>query len=473
MQPSDPSISGPYHLNIASPIHNLDWILNWLQVKNNEVDVSIEQIPFTKMTNWQVDPETGNIIHQSGKFFSIEGVDVSVEAGLSRSWTQPIINQPEVGYLGFLTKKINGLMHFLVQAKVEPGNVNCVQLSPTIQATKSNFTQVHKGSPPKYLDYFRLKKGKVLVDQLQSEQGARFYKKRNRNIILEVEEDIPQADNFIWVTLGQIKELLRIDNVINMDTRTVISSIRYDELSSADLIGIRELSANHCCDEYGQAILKSYSDTNSELHSKSEIHSWLTELKSNYELSAKLINLKDIKDWIFEDDRIYHSKNRYFSVIAVDVVISNREVSSWCQPLVHPCQDGIVGFVTKMINGTLHFLMQAKVEVGNRDVVELAPTVQCITGSYDDQDAEYQVQYLDLLLSATPNQIMYDVLLSEEGGRFYKNQNRHLIIQISADYPIEESERYRWMTLSQIMGYMEFNNYINIEARSLISLLSV
>lgn len=105
MQPSDPSISGPYHLNIASPIHNLDWILNWLQVKNNEVDVSIEQIPFAKMTNWWVDPDTGNIIHQSGKFFSIEGVDVSVEAGFSQSWTQPIINQPEVGYLGFLTKK--------------------------------------------------------------------------------------------------------------------------------------------------------------------------------------------------------------------------------------------------------------------------------------------------------------------------------------------------------------------------------
>jgi oxidase EvaA len=117
--------------------------------------------------------------------------------------------------------------------------------------------------------------------------------------------------------------------------------------------------------------------------------------------------------------------------------------------------------------------MQAKVEVGNRDVVELAPTVQCITGSYDDHEREYQVQYLDLLLSASPNEIRYDVILSEEGGRFYKNQNRHLIIQVADDCPIVETERYRWMTLSQIMRYMEFNNLINIEARSLISLLAV
>jgi len=117
--------------------------------------------------------------------------------------------------------------------------------------------------------------------------------------------------------------------------------------------------------------------------------------------------------------------------------------------------------------------MQAKVEVGNRDVVELAPTVQCITGSYDDHEREYQVQYIDVLLAASSDEIKCDVVLSEEGGRFYKNQNRHLIIQVSDDCPISEAERYRWMTLAQIMRYMEFNNHINIEARSLISLLAV
>ena len=32
-------------------------------------------------------------------------------------WKQPIINQPEIG-LGFITKEFNGILHFLVQAKV-------------------------------------------------------------------------------------------------------------------------------------------------------------------------------------------------------------------------------------------------------------------------------------------------------------------------------------------------------------------
>ena len=49
---------------------------------------------------------------------------------------------------GIICKKINGKLNLLMQAKIEPGNVNCVQISPTIQATKSNFTQVHGGKLP-------------------------------------------------------------------------------------------------------------------------------------------------------------------------------------------------------------------------------------------------------------------------------------------------------------------------------------
>lgn len=95
-----------------------------------------------------------------------------------------------------------------MQAKIEPGNLNIVQLSPTLQATRSNYTRVHGGKSPNYLEYFNGEKEVyVLVDQLQSEQGARFLHKRNRNIIVEINEDeeISVKDGFIWVSLGQIK----------------------------------------------------------------------------------------------------------------------------------------------------------------------------------------------------------------------------------------------------------------------------
>ena len=66
------------------------------------------------------------------------------------------------------------------------------------------------------------------MDQLQSEQGARFLKKRNRNIIVLIDKKpLPVNDNFIWLTIGDLKSLMNFDNIVNMDTRTVISGIDY------------------------------------------------------------------------------------------------------------------------------------------------------------------------------------------------------------------------------------------------------
>ena len=85
-----------------------------------------------------------------------------------------------------------------MQAKIEPGNINKVQLSPTLQAAHSNFTQRHLGKTPAYLEEFRsASPEQILVDQLQSEQGARFLRKRNRNIIVRVEDEIEVHENFV------------------------------------------------------------------------------------------------------------------------------------------------------------------------------------------------------------------------------------------------------------------------------------
>ena len=69
-----------------------------------------------------------------------------------------------------------------------------------------------------------------LIDQLQSEQGARFYQKRNRNIIIRVPNNynLKILKNHRWLTMGQILKLAQKDNTINMDTRSVISSLSYE-----------------------------------------------------------------------------------------------------------------------------------------------------------------------------------------------------------------------------------------------------
>ena len=138
-------------------------------------------------------------------------MNIETNWGKIHNWQQPIIEQSEIGILGIITKKLNQKVYYLMQAKIEPGNINCVQLSPTLQATKSNYLQVHNGKKPKYLSYFFNDRKKLIIDQLQSEQGGRFYKKRNRNIIIEIKEDLEIDDDFRWMTLNQIVELMNIN----------------------------------------------------------------------------------------------------------------------------------------------------------------------------------------------------------------------------------------------------------------------
>ena len=206
-------------------VHSTAEILEWVRERNENTYVSIRPISLEQCEPWYYDRQSGCIQNRNLSFFQITGMRQERQDGTVQ--TQPIILQEEIGFLGVLCREIDGVMHFLMQAKIEPGNVNCVQISPTIQATLSNFTRKHGGVSPPYLEYFlNFDRYEVVVDQIQSEQSARFYKKRNRNIMIRVEEEVPVLPSHCWMTLGQIKRLMRQDNLVNMDTRTVLHPVR-------------------------------------------------------------------------------------------------------------------------------------------------------------------------------------------------------------------------------------------------------
>jgi oxidase EvaA len=369
---------------------------------------------------------------------------------------------------------------------MEPGNVNLVQLAPTVQATRSNYTRVHGGKKTDYLEYFLAKsKSIVLVDSLQSEQGARFLRKRNRNIIIETSQEVPLLDGFCWLTLGQIQKLLRYDNTVNMDSRTVLSCIPFmqcDVVSGADydlianLFKTAEIDINSIqadVDVIDKNIQNYALGSSAELFSMDNIIHWITKLKVHYELDVATIPLIKVKGWIKTDSEIRHEKNKYFSIIAVDVHAVNREKTSWTQPLLKPREVGIIAFVVKKFNHVYHFLIQGKVEPGNWDVVEMAPTVQCITGSYENECAEDKPSFLDYVLNASPEDTLLSTLQSEEGGRFYKEENRNILVRAGDDFPSDIPDNYIWMTMGQIKEFIKYNNYFNVEARCFLASLGL
>ena len=449
-------------LTTYNPFNSTEELRNWIAERNSEVSVDVELIPFSAMKGWYVDSE-GNLRHETGRFFSVQGIHVETDFGMNPAWDQPIILQPEIGYLGILTKEFNGVLYFLMQAKIEPGNVNCVQISPTLQATKSNYTRAHEGKKPAYLDYFvDVKPENILLDQLQSEQGARFLRKRNRNIIIKVDEEVDVLPDFRWMTLGQIKAFMHIDNLVNMDTRTVLSGIEYIDYITP-MTKLTHLSP------FGRDMLKS-ARTEEGLHSMRQLLSWLSGLKSRYDLLVTNKAIDKLVGWHRSETEIANDLGRYFKVIGVKVAISNREVSTWCQPLVQPLQKGICAFIIRKIGGVFHYLVQAKLECGNYDVLELAPTVQCLTGNV--YLSSQKPPFVDYVLNAPKERIIYDVYQSEEGGRFFHEQNRNMIVIADNLFPVDLPENYAWMTLSQINNFLKYNNYLNIQARSILSAIS-
>ena len=449
-------------LTEENKFNSTEEIKAWIKRRNREVEVKIEKIPFDQMNMWHSDVD-GSVHHDSGRFFSIVGIDVRTDYGSNHHWRQPIINQPEVGYLGILTKEIDGVLYCLMQAKIEPGNVNCVQISPTLQATKSNYSRVHSGKAPNYLEYFvNAKPENIILDQLQSEQGARFLRKRNRNIIIKVDEEVDVKEDYRWMTLGQIKELMHYDNLVNMDTRTVLSGLKISDFVTP-LDGLKGMS------QFGKDMIVSSKTNHSHISTQDHL-SWLTGLKAKYDLHVSPCAINDMPEWEKTEWEISRRDGKFFKIIGVNVTISNREVSSWCQPLVQPMQDGICAFIIKKINRLYHFLVQAKLECGNFDVMELAPTVQCLTGNAEE--AIIKPEFYDYILNARKDQVLIDALQSEEGGRFYHEKIRNILVEADENFPLELPERYTWMTLRQIYKFLRFNNYLNIQARSIISALN-
>ena len=448
-----------------SPVTPNELFESWFAEQRRVNQFEVERIAFGDLKGWGFQPDTGNLVHSSGKFFSIEGLSVSTDWDNRGQWMQPIINQPEIGILGIAVKEFDGVLHCLMQAKMEPGNINTVQLSPTVQATRSNYTGVHNGRSITYLEYFAPpRRSRVLIDSLQSEQGAWFLHKRNRNMIVEITEDVELQPDFCWLTIGQIHRLLELDNVVNMDARTVLSCIPFAAPNGSVRVGGDR--------EYRESLLRSLSTEQPTRHSTPEILSWMTEVKAQHELLQRSVPLSAVRGWTITDDEISHEEGRYFKVIAADVGASNREVTRWTQPLLAPIEQGVVAFLARPIHGVLHLLMHAKMEAGVLDVIELAPTVQCLRGNFDGLPKDRQPRYLDVVTGARPEQIVYDSVQSEEGGRFHHADNRYQIVRVDEDFPLGTPPEFRWMSVRQVTELLQHSNYVNVQARSLLASLN-
>ncbi len=438
-------------------LHSTESLHKWLEERKARLRVSLTRITLDECAPWYYDTDEGCIRNESGSFFKISGIRQTYNGKIRLQ--QPIIEQNEIGFLGILCCKIGGLWHYLMQAKIEPGNVNVVQLSPTLQATKSNFTGRHGGKLPAFLDYFtEMDTADIIVDQIQSEQSSRFLKKRNRNVILMVDDALAEPDSHRWMTLAQIKEMMRHDNLVNMDTRTVLSCIPYVLMGQDGDVPFRN---------------KPYfykTAWSMDRRTIADLYHQINNYKMFMEQTTERVPLFELAGWSMKGNAFCCERPYPFHIVFCDINIEGREVTHWRQPLFAAGGNALFGLFCCDDDGVMKFLVKIAPEVGCFDGAEIGPTVQREAFAEQEPDS---VEALFTQRLRSGREVIVDTILSEEGGRFYQEENRNAILYIDKKELGELPPGYVWSDYGTLNILTQVNNCLNIQLRNLLSLLEV
>lgn len=206
-------------------------LLDWLEGRRKAIPFTAELIPLREVADWHR-ADDGNISHATGQFFRIEGARVRSAPWLREiaGWDQPIFTQLEGGVLALICRETAERgVEFLLQAKADPGNIGYLQFCPTIQSTWENIRGL-KGAKPAPFAELLAPSGNIrlIYRSKHNEEGSRFWRKTNENVILFVEDTGGLAINdsvYQWASLSQIKQMTLLDNIIGPYVRTVIAPL--------------------------------------------------------------------------------------------------------------------------------------------------------------------------------------------------------------------------------------------------------
>ena len=411
------------------------WFQN--QKKINKINTKI--INLSELDKWN--SNTVAISHDSKKFFKVVGLKV-ISNFFKKNWDQPIIVQNELGVLGII--KNNKNKKYLLQAKVEPGNKNKLQLSPTVQATKSNYNQVHKGKTVPYLEYFLNNNKAKFINQ--TEQGFRYLEKYNSNVLIKINTKIKVRPNFFWFTLSDLLNLIKKKNIINMDTLSVFSS----------------------------HINKEKKDI--ALNTNKKIRLWISRCDKKYYLKRKIVPLIKLKDWIYNDKKIVHKNKKHFSIIGVSSKTNKREIDQWHQPIIKGKDKAFVGYLIKKFNNTNHYLCRYILKPGlKKSALTSSVNTSDIKNFQNDNNlANFQKIILKniFLNKKFQKDSLFENTLSDEGGRFYHCQINYKAILLNEYFNINIPPNYIWVSQNQMIDMIK-NKKLDIEARLLFGCINL
>ena len=224
-----------------------------------------------------------------------------------------------------------------------------------------------------------------------------------------------------------------------------------------------------------ETMLESIRDDN-QFHKLDYIVEWFNKKREKSDMIVEQIGINDLQKWSVdkESGNIRHDSNSFFEIIGIKVSNTfDREVGKkgWTQPIIAKNPGGILGLLMKKINGTTHYLLQAKAEPGNIGKLQLSPTLQATTSNLLKEHGGMRPLFAEYFDNPKNTKIVYAKWQSEDGGRFYLKSNYNMIVEVDKDEKFEIPDYFIWVTLYQIKQLLKIENFVGPHIRGIISYL--
>ncbi len=402
----------------------------WLDDLRSSPDMHVERIAFGKCSPWSL--RDNAICRSDSRFFSLSSPD--------RIHFQ--IEQPEIALQAFALVQSTGDPQILLHAKDEPGNLYLTQISPTIQATKSNFERVHGGQETPMMDAF-FKCGQVLSDSLHSEHSSHFWRKRNRNAMVVLPPaQVELNDRLRLFFVRDFLSMCLTDHAINTDARSVLATAPWEALTSR-----RPFERN--AEGFGKLLRDGYeaedeADVAMEfLASHRKPHSAVAATRTPLQLDANSMS------WGVSD-----------KIHFIEVSSRTREVKKWRQPIFVPHADDLQVLLCRHGATGIEFLLRVEQSEALLSTAEFAPT---FCGASDVS-----------LLAARPEPVAV-LHQTDEGGRFWQATCRYEIRLLAPGDLGEEIaatvQPACWVNMRQLQRLAATELTTTNELRTLVSML--
>lgn len=400
-------------------IHTADELDQLMNEVIADAGFRLDRVSLSESQDWVF--RAGAFSHRTGGFFDVMGVE------LDSGEEHLLMYQPQSALTGLALCRIDGTMHVLLQARIEPGNTGIGQWGPTIQSTPANFLALHGGKPTPALElFYRFSRNALPIGtSVQLDLGERYFHKSKWHNYVLVDEPIAVPDHMAWVSWETIHSVLVRDNCLNADLRSLLAVLNWEKLERGN--------------EHAPS------------PPTSDLLSTLLHHRATYSVDYKIKDVSEMRDWSVTNAGIEPRTNpNLVSTHLYHTSCGTREVKAWYQPMISAPSRGRV--TLKVDAG--HCLLQARREIGIEGGFVL--TASEIINPGDP-------------VPASDEQVIASFIQSDEGGRFNQHETEYQLVKGDRSMPVAEG--MKWVPMAALKQYLALSNVASFQLRCMASLL--